>query len=145
MTTQYLTGKQFFQLHSIARETQSFLPHDEVSIIEMIKIAGLYCTSLNRDTKWLKEKIEMLKSKHYLNGFKSNKSFLPDNHFRKVMECSKPRFVAGLGAYKPAREIEKVAFVKSLRACRDYIRSNFTENAFSVFVERLDNIRLIVS
>lgn len=143
-TTNELTAKQFYQFVSIANETQSVLPHDEVAIIEILKITVLHCTTSFKSNEWLKEKLEQFKSKYYCHGFKPNKAGISGEQYRKIWPCRKPRFAVGFDAYKPFREIEKVAFMKALRACRDYIRAGFTDDAFNVFAKRLDNISLLV-
>ena len=144
MTTSIeLTSKQFWQVYSIAEETQSYLPFKEVSVFKMTDIVARYCNCCLPDIKDLKENLLKFRNKYYSIGFKPNK-YLSDDQRTQVLAYRKPRFILGINLYKPANPIEKIAFIRALRACRDYIRSGFSDDAFNVLVKKLDNITLLI-
>lgn len=138
-----LRPKQFNQLWNIALETQSVLPHEKLTILEIIAITVRYCTC-NNSVELLKEKLDEFKIKYYPYGLRQGKRLSPE-HIRELYQCYTPRFVCGIEVYKPFRPIELIAFVNALRACRDYIRGNFSDSAFNVFVSKLEQIRIMMS
>jgi len=130
MTTSILclSGKQYYQLMNLSIKTQSFLCSDTVTFIELLNISN--CTT---NDLCLKRLINEFKIKYYPNGHRENKRSLNDEQGKLVAKYHKPRFGRNI-IYK---EMEKIAFLRVVRACRDYLLSDMIEEDTNQLVNKI--------
>lgn len=130
-----LDCKQFLQLADIAHKTQSYLPHKDVSLFELIFLSIKF-VHRGYDESDVKERLQLFRDKHYPHGFKLNKKYPQGFICEVVRKWEKPRYEYGYVTriYNP---IEKVAFMKALRACRDYIYTGMNDKAESILIKKL--------
>lgn len=145
-----LTVKQEVQLIRLCEEFQPYLPFDEIVFMELVSAAREYCDSSaftfysdknRRFQELLIEKnVSKIKSKYYFCGFKSpNKPLTQRQHImlnRYIPRVKVPHF--GFNDMRTYRPIEKVLFIKIIRACRDYMRAKMSEKAEAAFFEKLN-------
>ena len=125
-----LSDKQLCQILRLSRKTQSFLCSDTSTFIELIKIS-----QRSSNTGYLKIAIDQFKSKYYPKGYKENKKVLNQKQANMVYEYELPRFQP---FYKPYREIEMTAFIRVVRACRDYMFSVMSEEDTNLLTNRIE-------
>lgn len=124
MENQYLSRKQSLQIIRICERTQTYLPFDEtvfISFIRKIIIPFVKEYTVYKEEcidlviRLLKDNISKMAMKYYPNGFKFNTY----RHYRyEPFRCQR-MFVADCDF----QEIEKVVFLKTVRACRDFFYS----------------------
>lgn len=150
MEYERLTIKQKVQLIHWCKEFQPYLPFDEIVFMELVSAARAYCDGsvypFFSDKKkrfeelFIGEKVSKIKSKYYFCGLKSPNKSLRRNQLI-MLDRYIPRVkVPSLGfndirTYKP---IEKVLFIKIIRACRDYMRAKMSKEAEAAFFEKLN-------
>lgn len=136
-----LSYKQHSQFVLFCTNAQSYLPHqDKMTFMDLLEIAYNYCLQMDWKTKrqWYKEKLEKFHTRHYPKGVKLGKGNLKDDHLKYIDSVWRPRFANNpLDACRPYREIERVAFLMTARACYKYL-TNQNEDAF---FSKLDEIR----
>ena len=84
--------------------------------------------------------IAKVKGKYYFNGIKPNGKILENNHYR-IINSYVPRVKTaslGINDIRTYRPIEKVLFVKLVRACRDFLRAKMSKEAEQEFFEKLN-------
>lgn len=147
-----LSAKQHFQLMELCKEFQPYMPFDEVVFLQLVSAARVYCDKSNYPFQNEKEErfknllvndmTAKVRGKYYFNGIKSNGKILTDNQYRTIYNYT-PRVktptlgVNDMRTYKP---IEKVLFMKLIRACRDFLRAKMSKDAEPVFFEKLNVI-----
>ncbi len=147
-----LSISQYVQLLNLCKEFQPYMPFDELAFLELVSAARIYCDKsdygyysdkeLRFQNLLIDNLIAKIKSKYYFNGIKSNKNELNRNHCRIINNYIPRVKTATLGindirTYKP---IEKVLFVKLVRACRDFMRAKMGKDAEPAFFEKLNVI-----
>lgn len=142
-TPDALTTEQYMQLINVAEKMQSYLPFETVTLIDFIYSAidcfsNSYCKE-----DYFREKIEIFKQKYYPYGIKPNKRSLTEYQYNILEKWRRPRYkyVLPAGSYKA---IEKVAFLKTLRAYRDCFNDGMTKYAVDELVEKLKEVRIMI-
>ena len=151
MITERLTTKQEAQLMRLCEEFQPYLPFNEIVFMELVTAAREYCDSslypfLHDKSKRFQElfinrNVSRIKSKYYSFGFTAP---------NKPKHLS-PKQITILYRYVPCVRIpclcsvqpnplEKVLFIRIVRACRDYLRSRMSKEAESILFQRLNLI-----
>lgn len=150
MEYERLTVKQEVQLIRLCKEFQPYLPFDEIVFMELVSAAREYCdgsvfpffSDKNRRFQelFIGKNVSKIKSKYYYCGFKSpNKPLLATQLVmlhRYVPRVKVPSL--GFNDMRTYRPIEKVLFIKIVRACRDYMRAKMSKDAEASFFERLN-------
>lgn len=150
MEYERLTVKQEIQLIRLCKEFQPYLPFDEIVFMELVSAAREYCDSsvfpfINDKDKRFQElfigkNVSKIKSKYYFCGFKSSNKPLTTEQLimlnRYIPRVKVPNFgFNNMRTYKP---IEKVLFIKIVRACRDYMRAKMNKDAETAFFGKLN-------
>nr|DAN18511.1 MAG TPA: hypothetical protein [Bacteriophage sp.] len=145
-----LSFKQNLQLLKLCKEFQPYMPFNEVVFLELVSVARIYCDKSNfgyyseKEFRFqsllMKDFVTVIKNKYYFNGIKPNGRVLDNNHYRIINNYIPRVKTATLGindirTYKP---IEKVLFMKLVRACRDFLRTKMSKEAEPVFFEKLN-------
>lgn len=145
-----LSSKQYIQLIKLCKEFQPYMPFDEVVFLQLVSATRVYCDRGNypfRDDKkarfqslLMDDLVAKVKSKYYFNGIKPNNKPLTNNFYRIINSYTARVKTATLGIndirmYNP---IEKVLFVKLVRACRDFLRDKMSKEAEPAFFEKLN-------
>lgn len=144
-----LSMKQRFQLIKLCREFQPYMPFDEVVFLELVSATRVYCDRSVYPFQNDKEKrfhnllindwIAKVKGKYYFNGIKSNGKILENSHYR-IINSYTPRVKTsafGINDIRTYKPIEKVLFVKLIRACRDFMRAKMSKEAEAALFEKL--------
>lgn len=143
-----LSDKQWHQLHQLCMEFQPYMPFEEIVFMEVVRSARIFCDKsvypfINEKQKRFNElligkQLAEVKAKFYFNGIKANKNILDPVHYMylrnyvpRVKTSLLPNNLIG---YNP---IEKVLFIKIIRACRDFMRSKMSKDAEQAFFEKL--------
>lgn len=150
MYFEQLNDKQQIQLLKLCEEFQPYMPFDEVVFLELISAARIYCDRKYYPFQDNKEKrfqnllmnnlVTKIKGKYYFNGIKSNSKILSHNHCRIIYSYT-PRVktpTLGINDIRTYEPIEKILFMKLVRACRDFLRSKMSKEAESTFFEKLN-------
>lgn len=143
MGNQYLSRKQSLQIIHICERTQTYLPFNEIVFINflgkiIIPFVREYTAYVKNNTdvviKILEDNIDEMIMKYYPNGFKVNKYRY---YGYEPIICQRMfRFNCDF------QEIEKVVFIKTVRACRDFFYSGFKNK--EEFVDKLIKISYIL-
>lgn len=149
MEYERLTVKQEVQLIRLCKEFQPYLPFDEIVFMEIVSVAREYCDGnvfpfLGDKGKRFQEVVgknmSKIKSKYYFCGFKSPNKPLTTKQLimlnRYIPRVKVPSF--GFNDMRTYRPIEKVLFIKIVRACRDYMRAKMSKEAEVAFFEKLN-------
>lgn len=149
MEYERLTVKQEVQLIRLCKEFQPYLPFDEIVFMELVSAAREYCDGSvfpffsdkgKRFQEIVGKSVSKIKGKYYFCGFKSSNKPLSATQLvmlhRYVPRVKMPSL--GFNDMRTYRPIEKVLFVKIVRACRDYMRAKMSKDAEAVFFERLN-------
>lgn len=141
-----LSVKQRIQLRELCKEFQPYTHFEDVVFLEVVTAAREYCdggsypmwTGYERFEGLLIKNLNKIKAKYYFNGIKSNTNKLTDRQLSYISCKYIPRvkipFFEPLEGYRP---VEKVLFVKVVRACRDFMRAKMSKDAEQVFYEKL--------
>lgn len=141
-----LSIKQSCQLIALCREFQPHMPFDDVVFLELITVARRFCDPgyfifiddlQNRFEKVLKPTVEIIKAKYYFNGFKSNKRSLNGIQFYYINNYVPRVRIPIFDVMEYYRPVEKVLFLKIVRACRDFMRAKMSKDAEQDFLQRL--------
>ena len=141
-----LSIKQSCQLIALCREFQPHVPFDDVVFLELIAVARRFCDPgyfifiddlQNRFEKVLKPTVEIIKAKYYFNGFKSNKKPLNGIQFYYINNYVPRVRILIFDVMEGYRPVEKVLFLKIVRACRDFMRAKMSKDAEQDFLQRL--------
>lgn len=142
-----LSIKQWVQLLNLCKEFQPYMPFEDVVFLEVITAAREYCSygmypyhneCSKRFEAILMKNIIKIKAKYYFNGIRSNSKNLTSRQFNymdKYIPRVKIAAFEPLAGYKP---VEKVLFLKIVRACRDFMRAKMSKEAEPAFKEKLD-------
>lgn len=142
-----LSGDQYCQLIRFARATQPYLPFKEIAFIELIKICALFSSRFwwneGGPVDSLKKDLQKFKQIYYPYGFKINKNILSSEQYGMMYRLRNPRFkvLCLPEAYDP---IEKIAFVKTQRACYKWLTSLDNEQNTDAFIDRIKMIATLV-
>lgn len=151
MRTERLTSKQEAQLMHLCEEFQPYLPFNEIVFMELVTAAREYCDSslypfLHNKSKRFQElfinrNVSRIKSKYYSFGFTASNKPKPLNTKQITMLYRYvPRVqIPCLGGAQPS-PVEKVLFIKIVRACRDYLRARMSKEAETILFQRLSLI-----
>lgn len=145
-----LDGKQDVQLLKLCTEFQPYMPFDEVVFLQLVSAARVYCDRSIYPFQDDKEKrfnnlligelVAKVKGKYYFNGIKSNNKRLTNRHFQ-IIHSYVPRVktpTLGINDMRTYKPIEKVLFMKLIRACRDFLRAKMSKDAEPAFFEKLN-------
>lgn len=141
-----LNVKEWAQLLKLCTEFQPHEPFEDVVFLEVVAAARNYCDSSRygycvgneRFEGLLLKDFNKIKAKYYFNGIKSNKTNLTArqvNYMDKYIPRVKIPIFNPLDGYRP---VEKVLFMKVIRACRDFMRAKMSKDAQQVFYEKLN-------
>ena len=149
MEYERLTVKQEVQLIRLCKEFQPYLPFDEIVFMELVSAAREYCDGSmfpflgdkgKRSQEVVGKSVSKIKGKYYYCGFKSPNKPLSATQLvmlhRYVPRVKMPSL--GFNDMRTYRPIEKVLFVKIVRACRDYMRAKMSKEAEESFFEKLN-------
>lgn len=150
MEYERLTVKQEVQLIRLCKEFQPYLPFDEIVFMELVSAAREYCDGSvfsffsDKDKRFqelfIGKNVSKIKSKYYFCGFKSPNKPLTTKQYimlnRYIPRVKIPSF--GFNDMQTYRPIEKVLFIKIVRACRDYMRAKMSKDAEAAFFEKLN-------
>lgn len=145
-----LTVKQEVQLIRLCKEFQPYLPFDEIVFMELVSAAREYCDCSafpffsDKDRRFqelfIEKNVSKIKSKYYFCGFKSPNKPLTQRQIhmlnRYIPRVKVPKF--GFNDMRTYRPVEKVLFIKIVRACRDYMRAKMSKKAEPAFFEKLN-------
>ena len=144
-----LTTKQEAQLVRLCEEFQPYLPFDEIVFMELVTAAREYCDSSlypflcdkgkRFQELFINRNALRIKSKYYSFGFTAS---------NKPKHLS-PKQITILYRYVPCVRIpclcsvqpsplEKVLFIRIVRACRDYLRAKMSKEAETILFQRLN-------
>ena len=140
-----LSVKQFFQLLKLCREFQPYLPFDDIVFLEVVGAAREFCSygmypfysGNQRFEMILMKNINKIKAKYYFNGIKPNDKNLTIsqiNYLDKYIPRVKLVTFGALDGYRP---VEKVLFLKIVRACGEFMRAKMSKDAEQAFYEKL--------
>lgn len=141
-----LSIKQHCQLVALCREFQPHMPFEDVVFLELITAARRFCDPTYfifiydlqmRFEKVLKSTVEIIKAKYYFNGFKSNKRSLNGIQFYYINNYVPRVRIPIFEVMEDYRPVEKVLFLKIVRACRDFMRAQMSKDAEQDFLQRL--------
>lgn len=141
-----LSIKQLCHLVALCREFQPHMPFEDVVFLELITAARRFCDPgyfifingpQNRFEKVLKPTVEIIKAKYYFNGFKSNKRSLNGTQFYYINNYVPRVRIPIFEVMEDYRPVEKVLFLKIVRACRDFMRAQMSKDAEQDFLQRL--------
>ena len=141
-----LNTKQFIQLLRLCKEFQPYILFEDVVFLEFIEAVRKYCDSSfcpfckdkERFDGLLMGNLNKIKAKFYFNGIKANKKNLTNrqvDYIAKYIPRIKVPTFAALDGYRP---VEKVLFLKVVRACRDFMRAKMSKDAETLFFEQLN-------
>lgn len=131
----------------LCKEYQPYIHFEDVVFLEVVTAAREYCdggsypmrTGHERFEGLLMKNLDKIKAKYYFNGIKSNANKLTGRQFSYAYNKYIPRvripFFEPLEGYRP---VEKVLFLKIVRACRDFMRAKMSKDAEQAFREKLD-------
>ena len=152
MKYERLTSKQEKQLIRLCEEFQPLLPFDKIVFMELVMAAREYCDGsvypfFDDKNKRFQElfigyKVAEIKRKYYFFGATASGKPLTIEQFAELNRYV-PRVKISLfkrNDMRNYRPIEKVLFIKIVRACRDYMRANMSEEAEAVFFEKLNTV-----
>ena len=152
MKYEKLTSKQEKQLTRLCEEFQPLLPFDKIVFMELVMAAREYCDGsvypfFDDKNKRFQElligyKVAEIKRKYYFFGATASGKPLTIEQFAELNRYV-PRVKISLferNDMRNYRPIEKVLFIKIVRACRDYMRANMSEEAEAVFFEKLNTV-----
>ena len=150
MEYERLTVKQEVQIIRLCKEFQPYLPFDEIVFMELVSAAREYCDGSvfpffsDKDKRFqelfIGKNVSKIKSKYYFCGFKSPNKPLTTKQYimlnKYIPRVKIPSF--GFNDMRTYRPIEKVLFIKIIRACRDYMRAKMSKEAEATFFEKLN-------
>jgi len=144
-----LSVKQWVQLMRLCKEFQPIQPFEEIVFLEIIRAAREFCSygmypfyteAKERFETILMKNINGLKIKYYFCGIKTNTHNLSNKQFN-VLNIYIPRVkIPTFDALEGYRPIEKVLFLKIVRACRDFMRAKMSKDAEQSLFEKLSII-----
>lgn len=103
-------------------------------------MCGFYSDKKDRFEKLLiGKKVNEIKGRYYFCGFKPANRGLGIGQLAALNRCVARVRIPSLGFedIRTYRPIEKVLFVKIVRACRDYMRAKMSKEAEAAFFEKL--------
>lgn len=146
-----LSYKQINQLWNIAEKAQTHLPFEEVTFLKLVELCKTFCFQSCYNEKYgsgandlFKKHLEEFKIKYYPYGVKVNKRKLSGEHVDIVMKHQSPRFIV-TNIPEPYTPIEKIAFVRTFRACRDCFYAGMTDESTDELIGRLKRIRIMIN
>lgn len=147
-TPQTMSDDQYYQMVVLARESQSYLPFKNVALFDLIRISYYHCISLRNskvkdmdDHEQFYSDVNTFLRKYYPDGFRKNNRCLSPEQLKIVKGYRSPRFNGGLSEYDP---IELIAYIKTMRACRDFLFSKQEQADYSVFAEKLVTVAIMM-
>lgn len=147
-TPQAMSDDQLYQMVVLAGEVQPYLPFKNVALFDLIRISYHHCLSLRgfkvekmNDHEQFYSEVKTFLRKYYPDGFKKNTRCLSMEQLKVVRSYQSPRFNGGLSEYDP---IELIAFLKTMRACRDFLFSKQEQSDYSVFAEKLVTVAIMM-
>lgn len=147
-TPQTMSDDQFYQMVVLASEVQPYLPFKNVALFDLIKISYYHSISLRNskvedmnDHKRFYSDVKTFLRKYYPDGFKKNTRRLSNEQLKIVKTYQSPRFDGGLSDYDP---VELIAFIKTMRACRDFLFSKQEQQDYSDFAEKLVTVAIMM-
>lgn len=142
--------KQHVQLSALCREFQPYMPFEEVVFLKLVSAARIYCDKskygyyaekeFRFQSLLMNDLVTGIKNKYYFNGIKPNGKVLDDKHYH-IINNYIPRVKTpelGINDIRTYKPIEKVLFVKLVRACRDFMRAKMSKDAEPAFFEKLN-------
>jgi hypothetical protein len=78
--------------------------------------------------------VDKFKVKYYPKGYKENKNPLNPEQKKMVFDLYRPRFQP---SYKPYKDLERLAFLRVIRACREYLFSGMKEEDTKQLVQKI--------
>lgn len=147
-TPQAMSDDQYYQMVTLASEVQPYLPFKNVALFDLIKISYYHCISLRsskvkdmNDHEQFYSEVNTFLRKYYPDGFKKNSRCLSQDQLRIVRSHQSPRLNGGLSEYDP---IELIAFIKTMRACRDFLFSIQEQSDYLIFAEKLVTVAIMM-
>lgn len=147
---QPLEDKQRWQLVHFCEKTQPFLPFAEVVFLDLLQKAidfSCICRSNPYSKEEYKsefrEKLAEFIVRFYPNGYKGGGS-LTNNMLISIAKIKSPRYQMSVGFPSPYNPIEKVAFVKTQRACYKWLTSQNDPNCIDELIDALIKIGLML-
>jgi len=145
-----LSEKQWIQLYKYCREFQPYTNTAEVVFERVITAAREFCdksvypfrgaTARERfDVFLINDLIKRIKSKYFFNGIKYRNGELKDGQIRLIrwyLEYPVVR-IKKLGYVNQYDSTERDLFMKTVRACRDFMREKMSRDAENAFYEKL--------
>lgn len=147
-TANPLSDKQRWQLLAFASKTQSYLPFNEVTFLELINLTINVCCSFKYHSgieSKFRNDLALFRQKYYPHGFKVNNRFMNNSKYSTVLSLKRPRFALGLDRTFVYRPIETIAFIMAQRACYRYIISEDNEENIQRFIDKLKQIAICIS
>lgn len=143
---QPLSIKQWGQLLTFCMKTQPFLPFSENAFLEILQkaidFACIYRFNPHVENRFRKELDELI-LRFYPNGYKGGGS-LTNNQVNSIAKIKNPRYQMSVGFPRPYNPIEKVAFVKTQRACYRWLTSQNDPNCSDELIDALIKIGLML-
>lgn len=147
-TLQAMSDDQYYQMVVLASEVQPYLPFKNVALFDLIRISCYHCISLRNlkvekmnDHEQFYSEVNTFLRKYYPDGFKKNSRRLSPEQLKIVKTYRSPRFNGGLSEYDP---IELIAYIKTMRACRDFLFSKQKQQDYSDFAEKLVTVAIMM-
>ena len=150
-----LNDKQFLQLRNLCMEFQPFIPFESTIFLKFITMIRKYCITNgysavcteyhDRVEKNLPKEIETFKTKYYFTGVKPNHQKITSQQTIELMNYTPRIYMSMFTKCDKYRPIEKVLFIKLVRACRDFLRAKLSKEAFPVFMEKFWEINNVLA
>lgn len=146
METAELSTKQYVQVITFISRTRSYIYQYDFPLIELLKECVMQCSQHRFDgcdyTKSFIKNIDIVVGKYYPNGYKESRGQMKCSReqIRTLSILRAPRFIFSLFTpkYNP---IEKIQFIRAIRACYKYISSKYEEKDKTLFVDTIESIR----
>jgi hypothetical protein len=135
---------QYIQMTDIARRVQSHLPFESATLIDFMNIARLCFGSRYSEEDRFRTRMELFKKKYYPYKMKPNTRFLSGDHLDILRNHRAPRFKICCMP-EPYEAIEKVAFLKSVRAYRNYFDAGMTDKALDELTDVMKGIHIMLN
>lgn len=143
-----ISHKQFVQLICFITRTQSFIIPDGLPLLEIMKRCANYCLQMRINkvdcSEPLFKDIDRIIKRYYPFGFKENRNAkLNRTQWETIAGISRnPRFTTNIFPSE-TKSVEKILFIRTLRACNKFLRSKHTECDKSELIESLEQIRIL--
>ena len=138
-----LDNKQHEQLINLCSEFQPYTKVEEVVFLEVIKAVKEFCDygyylfiegeKHRFDTLLIEKSIARIKKRYFFTGIKYANRELTNDQYQKTLNAS-PTMRWNPFTYKPA---ERELYMKTVRACRDFMRAKMSKQAEHAFFEKV--------